>query len=236
MTKSWPLLALAILGASATVFCLAAFDWMAWTCNVPGSEPSKPFGLGPGACIEFWLYRYQTLIGAVVAMLAAGAAWFAVQQQVAIARAQLDAATGNVDPQFVLVKAPMYDRFVLWVHNLNSNALVIDRVILLTPRSMICEAQYRREAGPLREIGSQKSENTIDMNLRVPGTAPSAADVSQIEMHLTTTLSGSIPVGEGIEALSIARFAIYYRTMNPDQSRHRIDVACDYIPDDGENV
>ncbi|MFB0490240.1 hypothetical protein ABIE45_002826 [Methylobacterium sp. OAE515] len=89
MTKSWPLLALAVLGAVAVVFCLAAFDWITWACRLPVGEEGKVLTPGFGGCIEFWLNRYQTSIGAVAALIAGFAAWQGAMKQVARADAQI---------------------------------------------------------------------------------------------------------------------------------------------------
>lgn len=89
MTKSWPLLALAVLGAVAAVFCLAAFDWTVWACRLPTGEEGKVLTPGVGGCIEYWLNRYQALIGALVAIGAAAFAWRGVVMQVASAEKQV---------------------------------------------------------------------------------------------------------------------------------------------------
>lgn len=89
MTKSWPLLALAVLGAVAAVFCLAAFDWTAWACRLPPGEEGKVLTPGVGGCAEYWLNRYQALIGALVAIGAAAFAWRGVVMQVASAEKQV---------------------------------------------------------------------------------------------------------------------------------------------------
>lgn len=93
MTRStWPLIALALLGACAAVFCLAAFDWMDGACRLPAGEDGKILTKNAWGCFEFWLNRYQTLLSAGVAV---GAAWYAghwVKRQIILGRKQLAAA------------------------------------------------------------------------------------------------------------------------------------------------
>jgi hypothetical protein len=67
--SSLALIGIAAIGAAAVLFLISAFDWLSWTCRLPNptSEPSRPFALGPGGCVEFWIFRYQTLIAAILA-------------------------------------------------------------------------------------------------------------------------------------------------------------------------
>lgn len=54
------------------------------------SDPGmRPIGSGALACTEFWLNRYQTLIGAVTAVFAAAFAWRGVALQVASSERQV---------------------------------------------------------------------------------------------------------------------------------------------------
>lgn len=83
------LIGLAMAGAVIAPLGIAAFDWMSWTCRVPSGEAAKLLDLTPMGCFEFWINRYQTLLGAGAAIFAAAVAWAGVSGQIEKANEQI---------------------------------------------------------------------------------------------------------------------------------------------------
>jgi hypothetical protein len=222
-----------------SVFILALFAFafgLTWATSDVGLcaagsvyEALKTSG-GPN-CAEFWLNRYQALIGAAVTFGAAVIAYVAVQQQVRVARRQLDAATGNVDPQFLLEKGNAFDEFTILVFNLNRMPIFIDRITLTTNDQAITDAEYKTGPGYFRKLGQLQSEQHLLTTLRLPGTAPSAAETSFAEIRLGTTMYGrrieAVHTGEVAEA----RFTLIYRVMSPNATINLLTLSCKYEPD-----
>jgi hypothetical protein len=112
--------------------------WMAEECRPRVEECEHGW-------LEYWLNRYQTLIGALAAL---AAAWYAgrwVSCQVTLAQKQLDAAMGDLPPDFVLEPAGyegspselQIEDLILRVNNQNRRPLQIISVSLRPPRGPV---------------------------------------------------------------------------------------------------
>lgn len=77
------------LGAAALVFLVVVLLSGAHLCGVAQDPGSRPLSTGALACTEFWLNRYQTLVGAAVAIAAAFAAYRMARRQVDKTQEQL---------------------------------------------------------------------------------------------------------------------------------------------------
>lgn len=77
------------LGAVALVLLVVVLLSGAHLCGVAQDAGSRPLSTGGLACTEFWLNRYQTLIGALVAIGAAIVAYNGVKLQIASAEKQV---------------------------------------------------------------------------------------------------------------------------------------------------
>jgi len=90
ITSGWSLLA--ATAAGLVLFLVYAFvvattlelavDYLGRGCAVSGSGALREGGTGSAFCVEFWLNRYQTLIGGILALGGAYLAFSAVRQQI----------------------------------------------------------------------------------------------------------------------------------------------------------
>ncbi|WP_449411447.1 hypothetical protein [Methylobacterium komagatae] len=126
-TKSWPMALFALAGAGVVFFAFVAIPWMADTCDGTKLEAGKPLMTGPGGCFEFWLNRYQGLLGVFATVLGVAAAIWAGRwalQQVEIANKNLEhvaAQTKMLSAQTAGVRA----------NELTRMEGIIDKIVLL---------------------------------------------------------------------------------------------------------
>lgn len=228
------LIGLAVAGSITTLFAIATFDWLAWTCRLPNptSEPSRPFVLGPGGCFEFWLYRYQTLLSAFVAVFAAGLAWVAVQKQVEVARNQVSVAIGDIEPDFLLQGQPAapycgVSSLLLMVKNNHRHAVQVKSVTVLTPGFDITHVEYRLEPGTLRPLLTQRSGNRYDFEIAIDGTKPAAPEVNQADIFMRTKISNENAVWSSNFRIENCRVSVKYMVLGRDIVARDIFLECD---------
>jgi len=78
--------------ALVTLLTIALETGMESVCWDEGAAKAAKVNEAAG-CFEFWFNRYQTLIGAVAALAAAGVAWIGVRRQIAKADEQISVAS-----------------------------------------------------------------------------------------------------------------------------------------------
>ena len=81
------------LGAVALVLLVVVLLSGAHLCGVAQDPGSRPLSAGALACTEFWLNRYQTLLGAAAALIAAAIAWIGIRKQLEKADEQIVVTT-----------------------------------------------------------------------------------------------------------------------------------------------
>lgn len=231
MTKSWPLLALAVFGAVAAVFCLAAFDWTAWACRLPTGEEGKILTPSFGGCVEFWLNRYQTLIGAVVAIAAAAIAWIAVQQQVAVARKQLDLTLGYAEPEFVIAKSG-WDTFTIHIFSQSRYPIVVESIELLMPDQAITATKYIHRPGIFHDYGHQVSEQLVHGSLKIPGSARPGSEIVEFEIEIATTMYSPGILPDCPVVKRTAEFQLTYYVVDRFKERAIKALPCEYEYED----
>jgi hypothetical protein len=117
------LIGLAVAGSIMMLLALIVFDWMSSTCRLPSGVSDKPLAEGPIGCFEFWIARYQTFIGAAVALIAAGAAWVGV-------RRQIDKASRQIEISDAQLAASAAQHLLGRMTNLRKiNALIVDALV-----------------------------------------------------------------------------------------------------------
>lgn len=141
------------------------------------------------SCFDFWLNRYQTLIGAIVAVAAAGAAWLAVLKQVDVARQQIKVMTGDLDPDF-FIRQVIYGKHstvintVLTAVNLNRRDLNIRCVEVVAPPSARGVLGRRDGERNMHRMFAGHDNRIFYIESRVPGTHPTASEANKAEFDL----------------------------------------------------
>jgi hypothetical protein len=139
-------------------------------------------------CFDFWLNRYQTLVGAIVAVGAAAIAWIAVQQQVAVARKQLDLALGYADPEFIVAKDG-FDTFVIRIFSQSRYPIVISSIELLMREEAIMDVRCRQRPNDFRKFGIQVREQLVLGTLQIPGSLRPGSEIVEYEIEIATTMN-----------------------------------------------
>lgn len=144
---------------------------------------------GAANCFDFWLNRYQGLIGAVISLAAIVAAWIAVQAQIKVANTQAAIAMGDVPPDFFLWGAelnPLTGISTIEIHINNNNRLAIhiDRIHVDVPSDIVFITMERRQGDKDRHIWFSRQPTGYGLSEFIEGTRPSASEVTQAVIRL----------------------------------------------------
>jgi K+/H+ antiporter YhaU regulatory subunit KhtT len=135
-------------------------------------------------CAEFWLYRYQSLVGGLCTLAGAVlASWF-VSQQIKEARKQTTIMLGDMYPDFILRGQHRYfssEAFELLIVNQNRRPVEINYVRVISHANI--EAIIDN-TGEVKVFGKDENGRS-QIKVLIPGTRPAAEEAKQI------TLTGS---------------------------------------------
>jgi hypothetical protein len=185
---------------------------------------------GAFTCFEFWLNRYQTLLAGMIALFAAGLAFYAVRKQVTAAIEQVKVTAGLIAPDFWIQPAsnshPGHGEIpdcILFCVNQNRRPIDITSIRMMKPG---CDFAVAIPGGP---ILTQTTPGEVRMSWRVPGTRPNAAAAHSCELRIT--FSGQIPEDAMEKGQTQIALEVGYTVLAPEprlniQSVHGwIDVA-----------
>ncbi|WP_146221809.1 hypothetical protein [Methylobacterium sp. B4] len=197
---TWALIGLAAAGSIAVTLANTASSWSGSVCALPARDGGGPLFPGMLGCIEFWLNRYQTTLGAITALIAARVAWRAVQHQVAVSREQTAIAIGDIRPDFwiepggreLYSEAP---KIVLHIVNNNRRPVDLLGIEILKPQRMALSTHSFNEYVVGRVGAAVASVRNIGIQRRIPGTRPAAPEASKLSLYLNMNIVGRPPVG-----------------------------------------
>lgn len=225
------LIGLALASSTILMLWLAVFDWAAWVCRAPAADAGKPLAAGLIACAEFWINRYQTLVGAIVAVGAAYVAWVAVRKQIEVGRAQIAIALGDIEPEMWIQheKGKTFSGTQLVsLHILNNNRrpLQIDGLELIGPTSALMTVNDATNGSNVVPVGAGAIARQHRFRLRMHGTRPSAPEVSRKLFLLNIATMGQNDAGTQIIRREIALVRLHYTVLGGDIKSCSTDLSC----------
>ena len=146
-------------------------------------------------CFEFWFDRYQTLLGGLFTIVAAGIAGWFVLQQIKEARKQTSIMLGDINPDFIL-RAPRpspgrKEDFKLLIVNQNRRPIEVLSIEVINPADIIAAVD---PSDAVSVIGAEQPRKVL-VKILVPGTRPSAPLASAVTVTGAFSVNSDKPVG-----------------------------------------
>lgn len=119
--------------------------------------------------MDFWLYRYQTLVAGLISTCAALVAAFLVWRQLGEARKQSSIAIGDMLPDFILRNGAGSEDFTLRIVNQNRRPIEIKEISIVVPGSVAFDIA---DADEITRCGPRKPGTVQQVRLLIEGSPP----------------------------------------------------------------